>query len=479
VTPDVFVVHTEPHYPAFPITETNSDGVLRGLRNLFSLWGKNPDNPFEKLIGPGGRVVIKPNWVRDYNPSGHGLDCLITHASLIKHMIDFVAVALHGKGTIVIGDAPLQSCDFQALVDRSRVGEVVCSAQQHYPGVEIVLEDWRLTLADRFNVFGEWDRPVAQSLRENYESLLRKNYQLIDLGTGSFLEDIADYAERFRVTCYKPSLMFAHHRAGKHEYLVTKRIFDADLLINLPKMKTHIKAGLTGALKNLVGINGHKEYLAHHIQGSYFEGGDCYYTSGALRRWHDKLYDRMWEHYMETPAVQRALRLRWLQVLWGLSCLLGGGHIDAGSWSGNETIWRTTLDLNHILHFNPMSPRHILTIVDGVIAGEGNGPLAPTAKATGLLIGGTNPAYVDAVIGKLMGYNISRVPTVYHAIYHRRSQFAGPCLENFLVKRMLRDGKAESLPFSRLPNLQFAMPDYWKRAATGQRMAELEGAGKQ
>ena len=112
-------------------------------------------------------------------------------------------------------------------------------------------------------------------------------------------------------------------------------------------------------------------------------------------------------------------------------------------------------------------------------AGEGNGPLAPTAKVTGLLIGGENPAYVDAVIGRLMGYNISRVLTVYHAIYHRRSGFAGPCLENFLVRWMLRDGKAELLPFSRLPNLQFTMPDYWKRAATGQRMAELEGTGKQ
>src|SRR5262249_23761834 len=159
---------------------------------------------------------------------GHGLDCLITHASLIKHVVDFVAVALHGRGSIVIGDAPLQSCNFQELVGRSQVGEVVRSAEQRYPGVEILLQDWRLTLADRHDVFSEWDRPVAQSLRENHESLLFENYQLVDLGTNSFLEDIADYADRFRVTCYKPSLMSAHHRAGKHEYLVTKRISGAD-----------------------------------------------------------------------------------------------------------------------------------------------------------------------------------------------------------------------------------------------------------
>ena len=67
------------------------------------------------------------------------------------------------------------------------------------------------------------------------------------------------------------------------------------------------------------------------------------------------------------------------------------------------------------------------------MAGEGEGPLRPKAKPTGLLIAGPNPAYVDAVIGKLMGYNISRVPTTYHAIYHRKSKFGGVFLDDFHV----------------------------------------------
>jgi len=258
--------------------------------------------------------------------------------------------------------------------------------------------------------------------------------------------------------------MSAHHRPGKHEYLVTKRVFNCDLLINLPKMKTHMKAGLTGAMKNLVGINGHKEYLAHHIKGSYFQGGDCYCVPSRIRTWHDELYDRLWEKYMDVSTTKRNLWMRSLHWLWDLSCLMSGDHIDAGSWSGNETIWRTTLDLNHILYFSPLSPKHIVTIVDGVIAGEGDGPLSPTSKPAGILIGGESPAYLDAVMGRLMGYNLARLPTVYHAIYHRKSRFAGPYLEDFEVSCVLDKGRPTTVALDGLPNLRFVKPVHWSRA---------------
>ena len=80
----------------------------------------------------------------------------------------------------------------------------------------------------------------------------------------------------FRVTMYDHRLMQAHHDQRKHEYLVSNSVLDADLIINLAKLKCHSKAGITGALKNLVGINGHKEYLPHHTNGSPAEGGDQY-----------------------------------------------------------------------------------------------------------------------------------------------------------------------------------------------------------
>ena len=126
----------------------------------------------------------------------------------------------------------------------------------------------------------------------------------ISAGTASSKRS-RDYAKDFRVTMYKPSLMLAHHGPGRHEYLFVKRALDADLLINLPKLKTHMKTGLTGALKNLVGICGRKESLPHHIRGSYFDGGDCYCTGNVFSRWADRLYDDWWENYAGMSVPER------------------------------------------------------------------------------------------------------------------------------------------------------------------------------
>ena len=62
-------------------------------------------------------------------------------------------------------------------------------------------------------------------------------------------------------------------------------MLDADLIINLPKWKAHSKSGLTGALKNLVGINGDKSYLPHFRRGSPSWGGDEYSDEGRWLYW--------------------------------------------------------------------------------------------------------------------------------------------------------------------------------------------------
>jgi uncharacterized protein (DUF362 family) len=451
---DVFVVRTAAQYPAFPYQM--DEHLPMALKALFSIWNKDPQNPFREWLRPGGRVVIKPNWVLHHNPNEKGLDALVTHTSLIKYIIDLLAVPLEGNGSIIIGDAPLQSCDFSSLMRQSRIEEVVEEARKRYSGLDIHIEDWRLTVFENFS--------AAQIHNADYDSSILKDYEIVDLGTNSFLEDISDYADKFRVTCYAPHLMATHHQKGKHEYLVTRKVFDTDLVINLPKMKTHIKAGLTGALKNLVGINGHKEFLPHHILGASENGGDCYYKGNSLRNLYDAAYDRFWTRYGDLPEARRKLGTLMLGGLWRASRILTGDSTSAGSWFGNETIWRMTLDLNHLLYFGERAPRKVISIVDGIIAGEGEGPLSPSAKPIGVLVGGENPAYVDAVLAQLIGYNISRVPTVYQAIYHRKSQFGGPYLENFTA-RMCENGETKVIPLDELPDLRFVKPEHWKRAA--------------
>jgi hypothetical protein len=239
--------------------------------------------------------------------------------------------------------------------------------------------------------------------------------------------------------------MAAHHRKGKHEYLVTKRVFEADFFVNMPKIKTHIKAGLTSAMKNLIGINGHKEFLPHHINGSPEEGGDNYQKSNWLKRMYEELYDYVWENVNNlSPFVRKAL-MKILQILLRLSKTFGGDQITAGSWSGNDTIWRTTLDLNHIAYFNHDKPLKVLNIAEGIIAGEGEGPLEPTPKPAGILIASENPAILDAAVAKIMGYDFSKIPTVYNALTLPNSKF----------KAHLPDS------FNQLPNLNFVKPNFW------------------
>ena len=465
---DVFIVRTAPRYPSFPYD--SGDQLPAALRLLFSMWGKDPANPFGEWVAPGARVVIKPNWVHHDSPDETNLDSLVTHSSLIKHLIDLLAVALKDDGSIVIGDAPIQSCDFQALVKRTRIAEVVDEARRKYSGLDITIEDWRLTVFEK--------SAGTQKHQADYESLVVKDYEIIDVAKESFLEDISEYADRFRVTCYDPRLMASHHQKGKHEYLVARKVFNADLLINLPKMKTHIKAGLTGALKNLVGINGHKEFLPHHIVGSSEKGGDCYYKGTGMRDLYDAAYDKFWTRYDDLSEPGRRAGTIILAALWRASRILTGDSISTGSWQGNETVWRMTLDLNHLLYFGQRAPRQIISIVDGIVGGQGEGPLRPKPKLSGVLAAGENPAYVDAALARLMGYNISRVPTVYHAIYHRKSQFAGPYLENLKVY-LGESSNFKMIPVSDLPNLDFVKPQHWKRAAGADIESLASGARSQ
>ena len=157
----VYVVATAPAYGEFPYDRTD-DPVRSALGRLWSAWDRSPTNPFGDWVGPGGTVVIKPNWVMDYNPLGHNLDSLVTHTSLIRHMIDACAAAMAGTGTVIVGDCPLQGCDFRRLQRRSRMTELVGLVRQRFPGLRLEVQDWRLTVLERR---GQNDGPDLRPLR--------------------------------------------------------------------------------------------------------------------------------------------------------------------------------------------------------------------------------------------------------------------------------------------------------------------------
>jgi uncharacterized protein (DUF362 family) len=376
------------------------------LRTLFRVWNLDSQrmgtaewNPLGAIITAGSRVVLKPNWVVHENPGGD-LDCMVTNTSIIDAVLEYVALAR--PGSVVLGDAPIQRCDFARLRQECALDPLVEKFQKR--GLDLKLADFRRTVlsGDRSEV----------SRRENIRG--SKDYVQFDLANDSLLEPLS-MGSRFRVTVYNPDLLERTHARGRHQYLVAREVIDADTVINLPKLKSHKKACITGALKNLVGINGNKEFLPHHRKGGAASGGDCYAGSWWLKERAEELLD--WANRRPVAAHYRMARVAEVMVRAAQS-FGADGNLD-GSWHGNDTIWRTCLDLQRLLRYgradgslSDRPQRQVVTITDAIVAGEGEGPLAPTPMASGFVTGALNPAAADWVHSRLMGFDPEKIPLV-------------------------------------------------------------------
>lgn len=386
------------------------------LRKLFcdagfdsSRYGTAEWNSLGDLVNVGDKVILKPNWVFHANHADHGLDCLVTHASILGGMLDFVLRARPGK--VVVGDAPIQGCDLAKLMEATGYSGL----KRHYAqaGEFVEWRDFRRTVLTNPN--GIWDRHTNVRPMDDYI--------LFDLGVESLLEPIACDADRFRVTMYNPDLMRQAHAPGQHQYLIAREIIDANVVINLPKLKTHKKACVTGALKNLVGVNGNKDYLPHHRRGGSRTGGDCY-TGGNP-------FKLMAEYISDVANRRDGMRAYLLRQAsrgsYSLSRLTGADRNLEGNWYGNDTIWRTCLDLNRILSYGrsdgtlaDQPQRKVLTLTDAIVCGEGEGPLAPKPHILGMLTLAVNAVAADYVHAHLMGFDWRRIPLIREGFYQFR-----------------------------------------------------------
>ena len=66
---------------------------------------------------------------------------------------------------------------------------------------------------------------------------------------------------------------------------------------------------------------------------------------------------------------------------------------------------------------------HYLTVVDGIIAGEGNGPMSPDPKACGVIIAGTHPVAVDCAAATLMGFDWQKLRLLKNSFQIRELKF--------------------------------------------------------
>ena len=81
-------------------------------------WSRDGKGAFGDLIPAGARVLIKPNFVLDHNQGTGGMDPMITHQSVVKAVAN--AALQSDAAEVIVGDAPIQTCDFAAQNDRPR-----------------------------------------------------------------------------------------------------------------------------------------------------------------------------------------------------------------------------------------------------------------------------------------------------------------------------------------------------------------------
>jgi len=377
-------------------------------------------NPLGWLIRPGQTVVLKPNLVVSEHPGG---DALVrytdTDGALVRAVAEYVVRALEGRGTIVIGDSPIKETDFARATALTGIA-ATADALRRRRGLAIELIDFRDFVSRRDEVAMVDGRPQDGDPR---------GYTIYDLGHASELEEVSKHADRFRSTAaYYENQMPETHTAGTHRYSVANSVLEADVFINLPKLKTHCKSGVTVALKNLVGICNEKRWLPHHRKGSPQQGGDEYaeHTASGV-----KLVERLKDFFVQNPIGKLIYpRIMWANKLGkrilGVDLIRRIRNSDPyqnGGWYGNDTVWRMVVDLNKILRYGRADGtlatrpvRRIVTFVDGLWAGELEGPLKPSAKVAGVMLAGIDSLLLDNVAATLMGFDYRKIKLLARAL---------------------------------------------------------------
>jgi uncharacterized protein (DUF362 family) len=453
-------------YPEYPFKETaklNTDNyVYEAIRSILLLSGMDKGNantadwnPFGSFIKPGDRVLINPNFISHIN---HNRGCsILTHGSIITPIVDYVIIALKGKGEILIGDAPYQKANFNEILKLLNIGKL----SQFYSGRSNVTIDVVDLRQER--VFVDKNGMIAKRIPLSGDP---KGYIVVDLEKSSELSEIADFSSRFRVTQYNKDIIINHHNKHHHQYVISRSALESDVIINLPKLKTHCKAGMTAALKNLIGLVGSKACLPHHRRGSMGDGGDEYLYPSRRKVSLTSLTELI-------DVSESNLRKHFLNMLKVLvnatrKTVPCNDPFLEGSWWGNDTISRTIVDINKILFYadkegtlkNEKQREHFV-LVDAIVAGEGKGPLHPTPKPCGLLIAGSNPVVIDLVCSGIMGFDYNRIRFLHHALNSKRHKLFMHSPMEINIRSNLK-GQSRFRDFFESWDLTFEPPPGWK-----------------
>ena len=363
-------------------------------------------NPLKDIVEPGMTVLIKPNTVRHNHLERKNIFSVISHASVMRPILDYVCIALKNRGRIIVGDSPTIAGLFDEAMIISQINGLL-SWYCHQTSIPIECMDLRTHRAVRTWMYGKWGRKEVASDPQGY--------QFVNLGNQSYFFDIDPKTLRIGVASHRN--MYKHHSGGRHEYLFPKSVLASDAIISIPKMKTHWRTGVTLALKDFMGLPAWKDSLPHFRIGSAEEGGDQYIYPSWRKRFHTKLHDQL----QTQPFVPVKFLCALLEkTIWYTHKIVPfKDDINEAKWYGNDTLWRTVLDIHRAVFYADKNgklcdtpQKRYFCLLDGIIGGEKSGPSSPDPVASGVLIAGFNPVACDAVAASVMGFDIDRIPLI-------------------------------------------------------------------
>jgi uncharacterized protein (DUF362 family) len=389
------------------------DNMIERALRLAGSAGESGRPLLGEWITPGERVFVLPNLVMhrriDRGETIPSFLAKCTNGSIVKPLVAHAVEAVGDSRLVSVGSASLQACDYAAAAREAGFTDSP-SEDSTAPLAGIEPMDLR-------SVATVWSKYGA--LLERYSRDVPTVE--VDLGSLSFLDEL--YLRKtsvdFRVGDYDPVETLSFHSKGRHIYTIHRDVLESDVIISVPKLKTHEKVGITCALKGTIGTVTRKECLAHYRHDNRNGRGDEHPPGNPLRSLASVISDRS----SAAPHTRLGNGARIVGKSAFRLARIGHHGIMGGAWAGNDTAWRMALDVARILRFArpdgsiaDTPQRSHLVLVDGIVAGEGEGPLRPSPVLAGTVIFSGDVVAADVTCAQLMGYEPDRIPLLSYAM---------------------------------------------------------------
>jgi hypothetical protein len=327
--------------------------------------------------------------------------------------MDYTIIALKADGEIIVGDSPERMANFDEICDRVGLNSILTFYEFHkhsIGNIKIYARDFRK----------EWIKyGLGAIVRRKRLKGDPEGYTLVRLHEQTSAFSSLTGAERRKLygADYNRRKTLRAHTKGFDQYEMSGTPLNVDAIVSLPKLKTHYRVGTTLNCKGLVGVTGDKNLVPHRRLGDPTNGGDTYEyparrLSGSIyRRLNDFLKDNLlgfMEHY--SSALMYTVILKAFAAM--SKPRIEDIHYHGGCWHGNDTTWRSVVDLTRISLFSDRNgiiqkkqQRNLISVVDGIVGGDIDGPMRCRPRKSGVIVCGQDILAVDIVASYLMGFD--------------------------------------------------------------------------